>query len=173
MKRCSGLSLVEIMVTVAVIAILMSLATPAYTEMLRANRLATETNDLHRALLMARSEAIKRGRRVTLCTTLDGMKCAKGVGWHSGWLMFEDRNGNAQLEPDETVVRSEVRTTNRLSSTGNQPVRDYVSYLPTGAARLVGGGLQMGTLTVCADSSGNELVINSAGRVRVIRRVPC
>ena len=64
MKICRGFTLLELMVTVAVAAILTTVAVPGFRDLVQNNRVTSQTNELVAALTMARTEAIKRGRAV-------------------------------------------------------------------------------------------------------------
>lgn len=93
-----GFTLIELLVTIAVAAILLAFAVPSLAELIRNNRLAAGTNELVTALQMARAEAVRRGRPVTLCSSSDGSACVSSTtGWAGRqWLVFQDgaSNGN-------------------------------------------------------------------------------
>lgn len=89
MKNVRGFTLVELMVTMAVAAVLLSLAVPSFTEMIRNNRMTAQANDLITALNLARSESFKRGTQVQVA--------ASGGAWANGW--------NVQLT-EATVLRT-------------------------------------------------------------------
>lgn len=156
------------MVVLVVLAVMLGIAVPSFAALIRDTRLSTATSDLHAAVFYTRSEAIKRSRRVTICTSSDGQFCAAGVGWHAGWIVFDDRNGNGLRDQDETVLRVGQASAPGVVITGNQPVRNHVSYVATGSTRAVSGALQMGTITACADSRARQIVINAVGRPRVV-----
>lgn len=164
MRKDAGVTLVELIVAVAIIAILAGFTVPAFTNTIRNNRLAAASNTLLASLQFARSEAIKRGIRVTLCKSADGSLCSKDGGYEQGWLVFEDRNGNAQVDGGETIIR--VMEGQAMSISGNTPVRHYISYMPEGWTRLKNGGLQMGTLTLCEGQVARRVIISRSGRAR-------
>ena len=83
--RSGGFSLLELMITVAVAAILMALAVPSFTSLINNNRLTSGSNALVTAMHHARSEAVRRNARVTLCASADGATCA-GTGNWQGWV---------------------------------------------------------------------------------------
>ncbi len=168
-----GFSLVELMVALFILAILLGVAAPAFANLIRETRLTTATNELLASLFLTRSSAIQHSRRVTICTSPDGERCEAGVGWHSGWIVFQDLNGNGVRDAGEPIVRHGGTNIRGITLTGNMPVRNYVSYLPTGMTRTVNGGLQMGTITACQDGSARQIVINVAGRPRVVRDARC
>ena len=64
MKMCRGFTLLELMVTIAVLAILTTIAIPNFRDLVQNNRVTTQANELVSALTFARTEAVKRGRNV-------------------------------------------------------------------------------------------------------------
>ena len=167
MNRRSGFTLLELMVTLAIVAIVLTVGIPSFREMMRENRLATQTNEFLAALALARSEALKRGVRVTLCKSADGASCTTDDGYEQGWIVFVDPNNNATVDLGEEILRVYGAMPGGLTLTGNTPVRSYVSYVASGMTRLIGGGFQAGTLTLCATPKARSIVINSVGRTRV------
>src|SRR5947209_2461821 len=87
-----GFTLVELLVVLAIAAILVGYGAPAFSGLLRSTRLTTATNDLFAGMLMARSEAVKRRSRVALCKSSDGQSCTAAGGWEQGWIVFHDSN---------------------------------------------------------------------------------
>jgi prepilin-type N-terminal cleavage/methylation domain-containing protein len=88
--RAQGVTLVELVVTLAVFAILVGIAAPSFVQMMAANRMATQTNELVAALGAAKSEAVRRGHSVTL-RALDN---ANPNDFHRGWQTITDENGD-------------------------------------------------------------------------------
>ena len=168
MNTKRGFTLMELMITVAIMAIVLAVGIPGFQALLRENRLAAQTNAFLTALNLARSEAIKRGRRVTLCKSADGATCATDGGYQQGWIVFVDPNDNAVVDGGEAILRVEAALVGNPTLTGNSTVQSYVSYVGDGMSRLVGGGFQAGTLTLCAAPKARLIIINSVGRARVV-----
>ncbi len=166
MNKKSGFTLIELMITMAVVAIVLTLGIPMFQDTIRNNRLATTVNDFISSLNLTRSEAIKRGVRVTLCKSSNGTSCNIGsVGYQQGWIVFTDPNGNATVDSGEQIVRV-YNTITGISLTGNTNILNYISYTADGMTRLTTGGLQMGTLTVCIAPKAFQIVISGGGRAR-------
>lgn len=168
-----GLTLVELMLVLAVAALLLAVGAPSFASMLREHRLTVFANELHAAIWLARSEAIRRGHRVTLCASQDGVQCTAGATWDAGWIMFPDPNNNASRDPGETLIRARNAGFQGVAVRGNASLARYVSYLPGGTSRTVNGALQMGTIRICNGTHQRSLVMNAVGRVRVERSNAC
>lgn len=103
MKTHNGFTLIELMVVVAITAILVVVAAPNMADMLAANRVQAEQREFAGALSATRAEAAARGRTATLCRSSDGSSC--GGSWSDGWIIFQDNNANGSRENDETLIR--------------------------------------------------------------------
>lgn len=97
-----GFTLIEMMVTVVLLAILIALVTPSFRDLLRDNRAAAQANALVGSLALARSEAIKRNVPVVVCQSDDGVTCTDdGDAWAAGWILWPDTNRSGTLNPDD------------------------------------------------------------------------
>jgi type IV fimbrial biogenesis protein FimT len=101
-SKIRGFTLLELMVVVAIAAILMALALPSFQYTLRSNRIATTTNQFTAAINMARGEAIKNTLGAAICPSANGTAC--GVDWDAGWLVWVDKNRNGLLDVGENVL---------------------------------------------------------------------
>ena len=104
LRRSKGFTLVELMITIAVLAILTAIAYPSFQSTIRSNRMATTANELIAALSLARSEAIRGTRGGAVCASKDGTAC-DGASWAEGWMVWNDANGNGAYDKDEPVLR--------------------------------------------------------------------
>ena len=166
-----GLTLIELLIALSVMAILVAVAIPAYSNMLISHRLATQSNTFLSALHLARSEAIKRNGRVVVCKSSSGESCAAGGGWEQGWIVFEDANNNASLDDAEALLRWGQALDEGFVMTGNAPVAAYVSYTPLGLTKKTSGAFQAGTITLCppdgSEGDARQVVISITGRPRI------
>lgn len=167
-----GATLAELMVVLAISAILLATGVPAMASLLRSNSLTAATNEMLGSLQLARSEAIKRGSRAVLCPSQDGSHCG-GEGWHDGWLVFHDANNNATREGDEALIQVHAALSGELRLKGKGSMVAYISYAETGGTKVTSGAWQAGTLTVClvaaAPGVARQIVIASTGRPRVVK----
>lgn len=167
--RLAGFSLAELLLAMGVLAVLATLALPSMAAMVRRAQLDTTVNDFYSGLMLARAEAVKRGRRVSLCPgAADGAACDASAGWAAGFMVFADDNDNGQRDAGEDIVR--VAPASRrpdLRTWSTAPLSAGISYIGTGETRALNGALQMGTVTFCLHGEGRRVVINSTGRPRL------
>lgn len=164
--RQSGLTLIELAVTLGIVALLAVLAVPSFATVVRDNRVAGFTNVLMGSLQRARSEAVLRGHRVTVCVSSDQRTCSTEADWHEGWLVFADQDGDGALGPDEELLQIGNPAAS-LVATGNASLARYVSFTPAGQTRQVSGALQIGNIRVCSTDTGRALVMSATGRIRI------
>jgi type IV fimbrial biogenesis protein FimT len=102
-----GFTLVELMVTMSVMAILLAIGVPRFQDHLKDNRGITLINELVSAMNLARSEATKGNGTVALCPSTDGASCSGGT-FDTGWIVFINSDGDAPPAVDngEMILRS-------------------------------------------------------------------
>jgi type IV fimbrial biogenesis protein FimT len=122
-RSARGLTLIEMMTTLAVLVIALTLAAPALTSFLRSSRLQSVQSELVSSLMLARSEAARQGKRV-------GVE-ASGAGFANGWRVWVDANANGVYDSGEPVVREVPAHANSLTITTTLDVRDVV-FAPSG-----------------------------------------
>lgn len=168
----SGVTLLELVLVLAISAILLAMGASSFVSIAANNRLTNATNSMVTSLHLARSEAIKRNSRTVLCPSTTGTECAASGGWHQGWLVFHDINNNAVRDAGEAVILHHEGMPEGFRLTGNTLIASYISYVPTGATRTISGLHQVGTLTVCEALAGTvsrRIIINSTGRARTTK----
>jgi type IV fimbrial biogenesis protein FimT len=105
MRLESGMTMIELMITLTLVGILMGIAVPSYRYITYSNRASSEVNALLGEMQLARSEAIKAGQFVTICPSTNGTSCLGSTTWNTGWIVFSDVNGNAAVDVGDTVIR--------------------------------------------------------------------
>jgi type IV fimbrial biogenesis protein FimT len=170
-RHALGATMTEMMVVTGISGIIAMIAAPSMSRVVDSMRLSSASNAFVTSLYHARSEAIKRKSRVVMCKSSDGIACSDVGGWEQGWIVFHDANNNATHESSEHLIRHDVQVAGKLRLSGNQNVSRYVSFTPTGTTKLVGGGFQAGTVTVCRESAestnARQIILNAIGRPRV------
>lgn len=99
MGRQRGMTLVELMFTVLILAVLATLAAPSFRDASLGSRLTATANSLHGSIQIARSEAIKANSPVRLCTSNDGATCATTGTWDQGWVVLDAAGAVLHSEP--------------------------------------------------------------------------
>jgi len=168
--RRRGFTLVELLVVLAVSAILLAIAIPGYAFLVNASRLAAVTNNLVMALQLARSESIKRGVRITVCKTsnpTDAMPaCDYTAGWHQGWLVFKDEGMHGVLDQQDELLRIEQAILLNGPSISTTNFSSYVSYLPNGMSQGP-NNLGNGTFKLCLEHMERRVILSVTGRIRL------
>ena len=167
----TGFSLTELITASAIAAILLSLAIPNLTTLTMNKRINAQANDFISTLVLARSQALKRVSRVTVCISANGIACIGTGGWEQGWIVFVDDNNNAQVNGGEEILQINSTLEGGNTLRGSSNVDTYISYVASGVTKLTGGGFQAGTLVLCDDrgSGVNARTINISvtGRSRM------
>lgn len=160
-----GFSLLELLMTMLVASLVLSLGVPSLATTLAKSRQTAEINALFHALYLARKESLRRRQVVSLCPSTDGRSCRPGRDWSSGWIMFEnaDRDEPPERDAGEALVYSHAASAG-LRITANR--RGFTS-------RGVRKRATNGTFVVCdraARIAPKALVVSYTGRPRVARR---
>ena len=160
-RGAAGFTLVELMVTLAVAAILMAIAIPNFTALINGNRLTSTANELVSSLQLARSEALRRNTQVRVCRSDDGKSCA-GAGQWSRWITLV-------VSTNEVLRDASTKAPLQVTSGASQ-----ITYSADGLARS-GGALHTNDLVVCIPTTrppDNQRVVNlfSGSRVAVLRK---
>ena len=156
-----GISLIEQIMALAIMAVLVSVATPPLHHLLVRNQVRTAQIDFISALQHARTVAITSGQHIVFCPTHDAQLCSGETRWDRGWLFAHDRNHDNQ--PDQQPLYSAAGYNSKLrvySSAGRRSVRFH----PDGSAS--GSNL---TLLFCDPSQAEHVlsvVVSNSGRVR-------
>lgn len=174
-NTCRGFTLIELMVTLAIAAILLMVAIPSMTTYKRNAELTSATNTLLAALNGARGEAMKRGMYAMVVPTNNG------TNWNAGWVVFVDKNRTQayNASADQTVL-SQGPLPSYFNVTGNGTANasaPYIMFDASGYSKTKSGGFGALTLTLTrTDLSGTQLadqtrriVVASTGRTRTCR----
>jgi type IV fimbrial biogenesis protein FimT len=177
-----GFTLVELMVTIAVLAIILSLAVPSFQQTLASSQLTSVTNDLYTSLMQARTDATRQGVRMTVCKSNaahDNCDTTASTNWNVGWITLADgtrTTASPSVDTGETVTYVAQATIPAIVITGNGDLAKYVSFGADGKSRDMNGGFVTGRMRVCSTSSAltdtarsRELTMNIAGRITITK----
>lgn len=105
MASSRGLTLIEILVVIAIAAIVLALAGPDLSALIKSNRVAAKINALNADITLAKTEAIKRGAGVTLCASANQQTCSATSDLAAGWIVFSDLNENQAVDGNDTIFK--------------------------------------------------------------------
>jgi type IV fimbrial biogenesis protein FimT len=173
-----GFTLIELMVTVSLIAILLAIAGPGFKSSLGSGRLSSTANELTAAIQLARMEAMRFNQRVVICRSTNSSTCATSSANWTGWIVFIDADADGARGGTETLLRTGtvsgslvIKPSSNIS--GNT---DRIIFRPDGLARAADGvALLTGTLAACVASTSpadnvREVNIAFGGRTTVRKK---
>ncbi len=168
-SRARGITLVELVSTLAISGVLVGTAVPGFQGLTAKSRMSAEVNTLLSHLYLARSEAVKRVTPAVLCPSINGSSCISQPDWHRGYILFSDRNNNGQRDNGEELLgayQGGARQVTAISSI----YRKRVTYRPDGMA----GGSNV-TVTFCHQDDvtpPKAVIVSNTGRPRISSTKP-
>ncbi len=170
MNKQNGFTVIELMVTVVIVSILLTMGVPSFINTIEQNKLATEINSLISTLQYARSESVKTGKRITVCRSDDGVDCG-ATGYEDGWIVFEDDvTADGDLDAGEQLLKVHQALDTNFTLRGNDRFTNFISYLPTGGIANVDPNANQDHFVLCKNnntSKARALFVTSSGRARV------
>lgn len=188
-RRQQGFTLVELVVTIALLAILTTLAAPSFAELLRQWRRDSATRELTTSLQLARSEAIKSSRQMVVCPSTDGESCEASNEWNTGWIVFVDdgadtfANANNQTYDTDERILKVASAQSGIASIASPGVQ-WLVFLPngimrtgtgTGAAATFNNAATTFTITPSGATDATQvdnINVSLVGRVTVMTELP-
>lgn len=163
-NRARGFSLVEMMIALVVLAVLIVITAPGFSDLIRRNRMLTDVYAMRAALNGARSEALAQRSFVTLCRSSDGTSCSGD--WNQGYIAFVDNDGDGIVDDPnapggDKLFFARVIDSDTLTITYNN-AENRVRFDSQGYAR----GFE-GRFKLCDDrDGGREVIVSAAGVIR-------
>lgn len=159
-ERLAGFTLVELMITLVILVILLTIAVPSFERFFAENRAASGANEILTGLHLARSEAVRRNSNASLCPSTNGETCTGGTEWARGWIVFHDVDGNGGIDLGDDAV---LRVSESLSPTVSISGPEFHTF--------VNSGVSLANTFDLSVSNGNnpqrcvEVIVSGASRV--------
>ena len=181
-----GFTLIELLVVIFVSSIVLALGIPAFNQFMATNRMAAAVNDLVSAMHIARSEAVKRGSIVSLCTSANwdsnAPDCTYGSPADEGWIVFLDVDGDISVDGDDIVIQQHAPLQDNIMVAANPDGGGYLSFDDRGFSRTAPIAELLVTDIRLCDQRGNTdigggqsaarwIQISQTGRPQIFRMV--
>jgi len=153
-----GFTLLELLVSISIAAILMTVGVPSFNSFIRDSTLRSETNTLSSSLSLSRSEAIRRGENVNITAISDS------TNWSRGWRIWIDSNNNNNFDNDDVLIRVFDQVNSNISAT-----QAAISFNHDGSLNLPANhtsiGFDIKPAQNCQTNEQRHLTIEASGRV--------
>jgi type IV fimbrial biogenesis protein FimT len=144
----AGFTVTELVMVMTIIGIITAIGVPSFKYVTASNRISSEINALLGDMQFARSQAVKQGLTVTVCSSSNSTSGAPtcnvgGAGsvWNTGWIVFLDSNGNQQVDPGEQVIRIQPAFNSNDTLISGVPygaaTYNRLGYAPTSSANTI------------------------------------
>lgn len=164
-ENYAGFTLGEMLVAMAIIAIVLAVGVPAYQDTIAENRLTTSTNQLIASLNVARSEAVKRGGELCVCGSGDLADC--DGDWTAGWIVFTDGGVAGGVDGTDEILRVWAPSGGSVAVTANFATSDSVRFQSDGRE----ADDDTGTFSFCDDRAGEtmrQIAVARSGRIQLV-----
>lgn len=160
--KTSGFSLIELIITLSVMAIILTIAVPGFRSIVLDNKMTADMNRLVNDLNLARMEAIKRGDDVTICKrNTSGTDCDNASSWDRGWIVFSDPNRSGAVDAGEEIIRVSSELESGISLTYS---KNRITYTSQGFSYGFAGTFVM--TDTRGSSYARKRIISHTGRIR-------
>ncbi|WP_444929599.1 GspH/FimT family pseudopilin [Microbulbifer sp. SSSA002] len=172
-QRQAGFTLIEMMITLVVLAVLVSIAVPSFTDMMNNSRSVALAEDFAGALNYTRSEAVRRGDRVSICASSDGASCGATNNWSQGWIVFAD---GATTDSAGTPVVSEVirvwdisDSNAAITVTQTSGTTNFIRYTDVGTLGRFTQTSVVAKNSNCTASNARTITVGAAGLITIAK----
>jgi type IV fimbrial biogenesis protein FimT len=173
-QKQHGFTLYELLITLLVIGVVLTLGVPNLGDFTRNSRITGTANDLHSSFMVGRSEAARSKSNVTICASADpeGAAICNGGSFDEGWIIFVDINGDLERAGlNENVLRIHPPVDDNIDVITNGGAT-YFSFSPAGLGRGNVGGETAVQIAMICDERGNEIAGGGSSAARRIVVTP-
>jgi len=167
-KSC-GFTVMELMITLAILATLALMTLPNMKRLIESNRMLSAKNALIASLQQARADAASTTRNNVLCPSANGRQCLTAGDWSKGWLLYRDDNRNGRFDPVESLLHVFTMDSSNLTVRTSDG-RRKVTYRNQG--RADGANARFVFCDARGESFAGQVVIANSGRIRTTDKVP-
>lgn len=157
-KYSSAYTLIELIITLLIVAILALIAAPSMKDFVKNERLTGQINSVISNLMLARSEALKRNLPVVICASSDNATCTGSP--KQGWIVFVDADSSSSMTSGDEIIQIQQALKGNVYFNGFGTITyDNRGFTPNSS----------GTITLCDDrgtSDAKVLTLSKTGRVR-------
>lgn len=168
--RNRGITAIEMMVTIIIVSVLAAIAFPSYQDLMQNYRARTLSTEFSSTLAYVRSEAIKRGQTVTICSTGNNnfTTCGAAADWQNGWIVFVDPNSDGIIanNADRLKIKEALGAGTTFNTAQSRVSFNSRGFLASGASTF--------NLSApnCTGNHGRQFNISNTGRI-AITQVSC
>lgn len=163
MQQTKGFTLIELIITLAIVGILSGYAMPSFYQLKLNKHMESERNRLTGSLHFARNQAVILNNYVIVCPSTSGNACDNQSNWHQGWIIFIDVNKNRAYDVEDTLLRYEDAMAGDLtaiSSINRQKIRyNNIGFAP-------GTNLSINFCDDRGEEFAKSIIVSNSGRVK-------
>lgn len=181
-SKHQGFTLIELMVTVTIAAILLVVAVPSFSEMSNKRALVAQLTNIGGALRFARNEAVTRSVNIVACASSDGLTCTASNNWEGGWIVFIDNDSNGSADSlatstcdidEDCLLQTYQAMATGVSLAANTAALTFNSY-----GELAGSAASFALCRQDAEvgsdtNKSHTLLVNASGGIRVAKGGVC
>ena len=163
-RELMGVTLMECLVALAIMGILSVLAVPSFRDLLVRRTVLVTAEALVDDLRFARTEALKRGGQVSVCSSANGLACSQSAVWVEGWIVFVDGGNTAVVDGRDEILRVQTRQSGMASIASD---KSSFSFRPLGMASPATQSFKFTPVAPVPANGERWVCMSSQGRPRL------